>query len=126
VSVEVSETEIAVAKHVIGKDGIGSDPSSAVTVAGCKKMCSGGMVAATAKSLIKPEERVVCVLTGNLMNDPDYTLDFHHDSLYLNPIRTSTLTPGKRITTLGKFNRIVEMPADTNKVIDYVGRTLQI
>jgi threonine synthase len=125
-SVEVTETEIAVAKHAIGKDGIGSDPSSAVTVAGCRKMCRGGMVTATPMSTIQPDESVVCLLTGNLMNDPDYTLDFHEDSLYLNPVRTTTLIPGKRITTLCKFNRIHRMPADSNKVIEHIEHICRI
>ena len=66
---QVSEVEIAQAKAEIGAEGIGCEPASAVTLAGLKKLVSSGFV--------KPEESVVLVLTGNLLKDPDFTLEFH-------------------------------------------------
>ena len=70
----VSEQEIADAKAIIGREGVGCEPASATTVAGIKKLVQ--------TREIDPEEDVVAVLTGNLLKDPDYTTNYHLDSLY--------------------------------------------
>jgi threonine synthase len=70
----VSEQEIADAKAMIGRDGVGCEPASATTVAGIKKLIQTGE--------IDKDEDVVAVLTGNLLKDPDYTVNYHQDSLY--------------------------------------------
>lgn len=70
----VSEQEIADAKAIIGRDGIGCEPASATTVAGIKKLIQ--------TKEIDPDEDVVAVLTGNLLKDPDYTINYHQDSLF--------------------------------------------
>lgn len=69
----VSEQEIADAKAVIGSDGIGCEPASAATLAGIKKL--------VAKSVIDRSANVIAVLTGNLMKDASYTVDYHTDAL---------------------------------------------
>ena len=71
---QVSEVEIAQAKAEIGAEGIGCEPASAVTLAGLKKLLRQGFV--------KPEETVVLVLTGNLLKDPDFTMEFHRGDLF--------------------------------------------
>ena len=71
---EVSEVEIAQAKAEIGAEGIGCEPASAVTLAGLRKLLKQGF--------IKPEEMVVLVLTGNLLKDPDFTMEFHRGELF--------------------------------------------
>ena len=71
---EVSEIEIAQAKAEIGAEGIGCEPASAVTLAGLKKLLAQGFV--------KKDETVVLVLTGNLLKDPDYTMEFHRGDLF--------------------------------------------
>jgi threonine synthase len=71
---QVSELEIAKAKAEIGVEGIGCEPASAVTLAGLKKLLQQGFV--------KREETVVLVLTGNLLKDPDFTMDFHRGQLF--------------------------------------------
>jgi threonine synthase len=71
---QVSELEIAQAKAEIGAEGIGCEPASAVTLAGLKKLVKQG--------LVKAEETVVLVLTGNLLKDPDFTMDFHRGDLF--------------------------------------------
>src|ERR1700733_7118692 len=86
---EVSEVEIAQAKAEIGAEGIGCEPASAVTLAGLKRFVRSGFV--------KPGESVVLVLTGNLLKDPDFTMEFHRGDLFpvapgdagdrLNPLR---------------------------------------
>jgi len=71
---QVSEVEIAQAKAEIGAEGIGCEPASAVTLAGLKKL--------VAQEFVKPDETVVLVLTGNLLKDPDYTIEFHRGDLF--------------------------------------------
>lgn len=71
---QVNEVEIAQAKAEIGAEGIGCEPASAVTLAGLKKLLRQGFV--------KPDESVVLVLTGNLLKDPDFTIDFHRGDLF--------------------------------------------
>ena len=71
---QVSEIEIAQAKAEIGAEGIGCEPASAVTLAGLKRLVKQGFV--------KPEESVVLVLTGNLLKDPDFTMEFHRGDMF--------------------------------------------
>ena len=70
---QVSESEIALAKAQIGAEGIGCEPASAVTFAGVKKLVAQGR--------IQTGERVVLMLTGHTLKDPEYTIDFHKDLL---------------------------------------------
>jgi threonine synthase len=71
---QVSELEIALAKAEIGAEGIGCEPASAVTLAGLKKLLQ--------QNFVKRDESVVLILTGNLLKDPDYTMDFHRGELF--------------------------------------------
>ncbi len=71
---EVSEVEIALAKAEIGADGVGCEPASAVTLAGLKKLVKRGFV--------KPAESIVLILTGHLLKDPEFTLNFHRGELF--------------------------------------------
>ncbi len=71
---QVSEIEIAQAKAEIGAEGVGCEPASAVTLAGLKKLVKQGFV--------KPSESVVLILTGHLLKDPDFTLQFHRGDLF--------------------------------------------
>jgi threonine synthase len=71
--ITVDEQEIADSKAIIGKDGIGCEPASATTVAGIKKL--------VASEFIKRDETVVAVLTGHLLKDTDYVINYHNDTL---------------------------------------------
>ena len=51
------------AKAVIDRAGIGCEPASAASLAGVRQLVAAGV--------IRPDERVVAVLTGNLLKDPD-------------------------------------------------------
>jgi threonine synthase len=70
---KVSEQEIADAKAVIGRCGIGCEPASAATLAGIRKLRQAGVIA--------PDEDVVGVLTGHLLKDPDYVYRYHTGQL---------------------------------------------
>jgi threonine synthase len=71
--VTVSEGEIADAKAMIGRDGIGCEPASATTVAGIRKLVASGA--------IKAADNVVAVLTGHVLKDSDYVIKYHQQSL---------------------------------------------
>jgi threonine synthase len=81
---DVSEGEIAVAKAELGREGIGSEPASAVTLAGLKKLVAQGKVA--------PSDTVVLLLTGHTLKDADYTIDFHRGTL-LKPEEAEPVLP---------------------------------
>ena len=51
------------AKRDIDRMGIGCEPASATTLAGVRKLRAAGV--------IRDSERIVCVLTGHLLKDPD-------------------------------------------------------
>ena len=70
---DVTETEIAIAKAELGAEGLGCEPASAVTLAGLKKLRADGRVAAS--------ETVVLLLTGHTLKDADYTINFHRGTL---------------------------------------------
>jgi len=85
---EVSEQEIIDAKAIVDSAGIGAEPASCASVAGAKKLVTSGV--------IKPDENVVCILTGNLLKDPDIVVNYHLgkleglDARYMNsPIQIS-------------------------------------
>ncbi len=71
--ITVSEQEIADAKAMIGRDGIGCEPASATTVAGIRKLVADGF--------ITEHETVVGILTGHLLKDTDYVIKYHNGTL---------------------------------------------
>ncbi|MGB8061689.1 MAG: threonine synthase [Candidatus Sulfotelmatobacter sp.] len=105
---QVSETEIAQAKAEIGAEGIGCEPASAVTLAGLKKLVKQGFV--------KPNESVVLVLTGNLLKDPDFTIEFHRGELF-----KGTKLEGAS----GELNALRRPPIVLDATLDAVLRTLE-
>ena len=62
----VSDAEIFAAKRVIDGCGVGCEPASAASVAGVRLLAQRGIIGA--------HERVVAVLTGHLLKDPDAAL----------------------------------------------------
>jgi len=63
---QVTDEEILRAKAIIDRVGIGCEPASAASVAGVRQLVT--------KGIIHPADRVVSVLTGNLLKDPDAVL----------------------------------------------------
>jgi threonine synthase len=60
----VTDTEILQAQKMLAvKEGIGVEPASAASVAGLIKLRNMGV--------IEDDERVVCVVTGHLLKDPE-------------------------------------------------------
>ena len=63
---DVTDEEIAEAKAMIGRDGIGCEPASATTLAALRKL--------TEQRLIDRDATVVAILTGHALKDTDYIL----------------------------------------------------
>jgi len=60
---QVSDQELMDAKRTIDRMGIGCEPASATTLAGVRKLRASGVM--------RKDERIVCVLTGHVLKDPD-------------------------------------------------------
>jgi threonine synthase len=101
---KVTEQEIADAKAIIGRCGIGCEPASAATLAGIRKL--------TAAGTMDRDADVVAVLTGNVLKDPDYIYKYHTGALE---------APGgvKIAATFG--NRSVVVPNDADKIAGMLG-----
>ncbi|MBV9495257.1 MAG: threonine synthase [Acidobacteria bacterium] len=63
---QVTDEELMDAKRTIDRMGIGCEPASATTLAGVRKLRAAGTIGAN--------ERIVCVLTGNVLKDTDAIL----------------------------------------------------
>ncbi len=70
---QVTEQEIMDAKAMVDAAGIGAEPASCCSVAGAKKLVDAGV--------IDPEAKVVGILTGNVLKDPDAVVNYHQDKL---------------------------------------------
>jgi threonine synthase len=103
----VSEQEIADAKAMIGRDGIGCEPASATTVAGIRKLVAAGH--------IRREDSVVAVLTGHVLKDPGYVADYHRGTLALGP--TADGSTGTPPPIVGKFRNAPLTVAATKAAI---------
>lgn len=105
---QVTEQEIADAKAIIGSDGIGCEPASAVTLAGIKKLVAVGT--------IQPDEDVLAILTGHLLKDPDYTVNYHRGTLsYINK-------SGEKVQLASNYaNAFVQVPAERDAILKALG-----
>ncbi len=98
-----TEQEIADAKAVIGRAGIGCEPASAASLAGIKKLVAAGVIA--------PDADVVGVLTGHLLKDPDYVYHYHTGQLK---------TPAGELLASTFGNAPVAMPNDAAKIAAFL------
>jgi threonine synthase len=66
---QVTDEDILEHKAMAGRFGFGCEPASAASVAGLHLLLK--------EQIISPSERVVCILTGHLLKDPDATVSYH-------------------------------------------------
>ena len=71
VALAVTDDEILEAKAVIDASGVGCEPASAASVAGVRRLVASGV--------IRPQERVVAVLTGHVLKDPGILTRYHQE-----------------------------------------------
>jgi len=62
----VADEEILAAKRIVDRAGVGCEPASAASVAGLRRLVSSGT--------IRNDARVVAVLTGHMLKDPEILL----------------------------------------------------
>ena len=70
---KVTDEHIMDAKAEIDRSGVGCEPASAASVAGAQILRE--------KGIIDFDEDVVCILTGNILKDPDNTIKYHMSTL---------------------------------------------
>jgi len=68
----VSDDEILEAKAVVDASGAGCEPASAASVAGARQLIAQGVIG--------KRERLVAVLTGNILKDPDAVIRYHEEA----------------------------------------------
>jgi threonine synthase len=101
----VTDREIMDAKAQVGAGGIGCEPASAASVAGARALCQEGVISS--------DDRVVCVLTGHQLKDPDATVAYHTtDQEQFHRVL------GSRGVKRASFaNRAVAVPNDLGEII---------
>ena len=70
---QVTDNQILDAKAIIDASGVGCEPASAASLAGARKLRDLGVIA--------KDDQVVCVLTGNLLKDPETTVNYHIEGI---------------------------------------------
>jgi len=102
---EVPDEDILDIKALIARSGPGCEPASAASVAGAKLLVEEGVISTS--------ERVVCVITGNVLKDPDV------------PVKYNSLEGSALSEALGLYksrrpayqNLPVEVDADLEKIV---------
>ncbi|MGH9972004.1 MAG: threonine synthase [Pyrinomonadaceae bacterium] len=103
----VSEQDIADAKAIIGRDGVGCEPASATTVAGIKRLVADGV--------IDRGDDVVAVLTGHVLKDAEYAINYHREKLYTQDRAADTPRAERRL--LGTYSNPPERVKATKAAI---------
>jgi threonine synthase len=116
----VSEQEIADAKAMLGRDGIGCEPASATTIAGLKRLLVLSKEQASEITMDQGED-VVAILTGHQLKDPEYTVNYHLDNLYQHATYQNVLVEKSGKVTSTYSNKPVQIPADKQAIIDLLG-----
>ena len=105
---EVTDQEILDAKAQVGAGGLGCEPASAASVAGAKKLQEEGVIGTG--------DRVVCVLTGHLLKDPDATVAYHTD----NKEMFERVLASRGVEQTSFANRAVVVPNDLEQIVDAI------
>jgi threonine synthase len=98
---KVTEQEIADAKAQVGLSGIGCEPASAASLAGIRKLRAAGV--------IRADEDVVGVLTGNLLKDPDYIYRYHTGALEAHNGHINGAFPNAPIVVPNVFEKVAKL-----------------
>lgn len=94
----VRDDELLEAKVAIDAAGIGAEPASCASLAGVR--------VAVRQRLVRPDEDVVCVLTGHLLKDPEVVVQVHEGEL---SARRARLNPPRPVApSLAAIRRALE------------------
>jgi threonine synthase len=102
---EVTDQEILDAKSQVGAGGFGCEPASAASVAGTKQLRSEGVIA--------DSDRVVCILTGHLLKDPDATVAYHTTDQDM----FDQVLGSRGVQRASFANRAIAVPNDLDEII---------
>jgi threonine synthase len=102
---EATDQEMLDAKAKIAAGGLGCEPASAMSVAGLKKLRQEGIISA--------DERVVCVLTGHALKDPDITVAYHS----ADPKAFEEKLGARGVRRANFANRPVQVPNDLDEIV---------
>jgi threonine synthase len=105
---EVSDQEILDAKAMVGAGGLGCEPASAASVAGAKLLRQGGIIA--------PSDRVVCILTGHQLKDPNVTVAYHSGNREL----FEDVLAKRGVKRASHANRPVQVANDLSEIISAI------
>lgn len=105
----VSDQEIMDAKAQVGASGLGCEPASAASVAGAKRLAAEGV--------IKPDERVVCILTGHQLKDPTATVAYHT----ADEKQFAKILGCRDVREAPYANRAVHVPNDVAAIVKAIG-----
>jgi threonine synthase len=100
VVLSVPDAELLEAKAAIDASGVGCEPASAVSLAGLRHLVRSGEV--------KPTDRVVAVLTGHILKDPDLLLRYHQET---DPPPPGANRPVEIEPTLAAVERVLRQTA---------------
>src|SRR5690606_6329449 len=93
----------------VGAGGFGCEPASGASVAGAKLLREEGIIA--------PGDRVVCILTGHQLKDPDATVAYH--AAESDPRLAGKLASrGARQREFA--NRPIKVPNDFSQIMDVI------
>jgi len=102
---EVNDQDILDAKARVGAGGLGCEPASAASVAGAKRLRAEGIIA--------KDERVVCILTGHQLKDPDATVAYHSTDRE----KFDAYLGARGVKRASYANRAVQVPNDLDEII---------
>jgi len=106
---EVDDQTILEHKALVGRYGFGCEPASAASVAGAHQLIREG--------IISPDERVVCILTGHELKDPDATVKYH-TGIDMKSVQEKA-TRHEPVGTLA--NQPIPVPDDLEAIIAAIG-----
>ncbi len=99
VVLSVTDAEILEAKAIIDASGVGCEPASAASVAGTRALVRDGT--------IQPGKRVVALLTGHMLKDPEIMLSYHRDMVPAPPFANRSIEID---ATLADMERVLRAP----------------
>ncbi|WP_169975682.1 threonine synthase [Tautonia rosea] len=106
---QVSDQEIMDAKARVGAGGLGCEPASAASVAGARRLREEGIIA--------PSDRVVCILTGHQLKDPNATVAYHSADRE----EFDRVLGSRGVKRAGFANRPVVVPNELDAIIRTIG-----
>ncbi len=106
---QVDDETILEHKAMVGVYGFGCEPASGASVAGAHQLIERG--------IISRDDRVVCILTGHQLKDPDATVKYH-TGIDVKAVQDQA----PRATPLGKrANQPIPVPDDLDAIIAAIG-----